>query len=278
MDCAAILTHTNQPFINFLCPFRCDTTKHAHHKGCEWQAYLPAAKCRIVGKKSWPLFASSNITTILLSLKSFTFNPFQENTYLLIDDISKECILFDPGCSNSAEEQELKSFIESAGLKPTHLVNTHCHIDHILGNHFVASTWNLPLHLHRNELMTMQQSSLWGQSMGMDPGLPVSQHIYIDEGDTLPLGGEKIEMLFTPGHSVASLSFYHKKQNLLIAGDVLFRQSIGRTDLPGGDFETLANSIRMKLYTLPDETLVYPGHGPHTTVGFEKLNNPFVMS
>ena len=112
--------------------------------------------------------------------------------------------------------------------------------------------------------------------MGMDPGPPVSQHIYIDEGDILPLGKEKIEMLFTPGHSVASLSFYHKNQHLLIAGDVLFRESIGRTDLPGGDFETLVQSIRTKLYTLPDETHVYPGHGPHTTVGFEKQNNPFV--
>ncbi len=222
------------------------------------------------------MFATFNISKTLLSLKTFTFNPFQENTYLLADDSSKECILFDPGCSNKAEEQELKNYIESARLTPTLLVNTHCHIDHILGNYFVAITWNLPLHLHRNELMTMQQSSLWGQSMGMDPGPPVSQHIYIDEGDILPLGKEKIEMLFTPGHSVASLSFYHKNQHLLIAGDVLFRESIGRTDLPGGDFETLVQSIRTKLYILPDETHVYPGHGPHTTVGFEKQNNPFV--
>ena len=166
--------------------------------------------------------------------------------------------------------------IESNNLTPVKLINTHCHIDHVLGNKFVSDKYNLPLISHEGEkeVLAMQPkvSSMYG--IPYDPSPEITETLA--DGDVVKFGNTELTVLFTPGHSPASISFYCKEAGIVIGGDVLFQGSIGRTDLPGGNFDTLANSIRTKFYTLPDETVVFCGHGPSTTVGEEKKNNPFV--
>lgn len=210
-----------------------------------------------------------------MQVATFTFNEFSENTYVLFD-YTKQCAIIDPGCHKASEQAELVNFITQHNLTPTLLVNTHCHIDHVLGNAFVAKKYNLPLHLHKNELETYRDTDRWAKMFGMVVEEIPEPQVYIDETNTLQFGNTTLQILYTPGHSVASLSFYETQTKQLISGDVLFYQSIGRTDLPGGNFDTLINSIRTKLFVLPDETVVYSGHGPKTTIGFEKMNNPFL--
>lgn len=211
----------------------------------------------------------------MLSVKTFTFNPVQENTYLLYNE-KKECCIIDPGCYFPEENQQLQSAIESAGLKPVLLLNTHCHLDHIFGNRFVHHTWQLNLHIHEREKPVLDL----GPESGQRWGLPFDNYdgplVYIKEGVNIRVGDDELEVFFTPGHSPGSVSFYHQAGGFIIGGDVLFNGSIGRTDLPGGDYDTLVNSIQTSFFTLPDDTRVYAGHGPLTTVGFEKMNNPFV--
>ena len=208
----------------------------------------------------------------------FTFNPFQENTYVLYDD-TKECIIIDPGCFTPPEKEELRNFIESAELKPVRLINTHCHLDHIFGNKFVSETYNLPLEIHKGELPVLESAPMVCQNYGIPyPEPSPAPERFIEEGDIITFGNTSLKTYFTPGHSPASISFYCEASNFLIAGDVLFHGSIGRTDLPGGDFATLINSIKTQLFTLPDEVKVYAGHGPATTIGFEKNNNPFLQN
>jgi hydroxyacylglutathione hydrolase len=210
-----------------------------------------------------------------MQVAQFTFNDFSENTYVLYDE-TKCCAIIDPGCFKSYEQQELSSFIIEKELTPVLLVNTHCHIDHVLGNAFVSKKYQLPLHLHQNELQTYEETARWGQFFGLViENIPTPQ-VFISETDKLLFGNTTLDILFTPGHSIASLSFYHAPSSQLIAGDVLFYQSIGRTDLPGGDYNVLINSIKNKLFTLPEETIVYSGHGPKTSIGYEKKNNPFL--
>lgn len=206
----------------------------------------------------------------------FTFNPFQENTYLVTDD-TKECIIFDPGCYDQGEKKQLKSYIEKNGLKPVRLINTHCHLDHIFGNKYVADTYGLVLEIHEGEVPVLEAVPM----VCMRYGLPLPEESpkagkFIAAGDTVEFGNTKLEVLFTPGHSPASISFYCKEDAFIIAGDVLFQESIGRTDLPGGDFNTLITSIKTQFFTLPNETKVYPGHGAATTIGHEKIFNPFL--
>lgn len=205
----------------------------------------------------------------------FTFNDFYENSYVLYDDTG-DCVIIDPGCSSFNEKQELKSFISEHKLNPVHLLNTHCHIDHILGNRFVAETWGLPLSAHKGEIPVLASGLTVSQMYGISYELSPEISVYYNEGDLIRFGHTELETLFTPGHSPASISFYHKATGTLIAGDVLFKESIGRTDLPGGDYDTLIRSIRLKFFNLPDSTKVYPGHGPHTTIGYEKRHNPFL--
>lgn len=205
-----------------------------------------------------------------------TFNAFQENTYLVYDE-TKECVIFDPGCSSSSEERSLVEKIEALNLTPVRLINTHCHLDHVFGNAFVASRYKLPLELHRNELPVLkavpQVCMMYG--LPMPEPSPEPGH-FIEEGEIIKFGNTELETLLTPGHSPASLSFYSKADQFIIAGDVLFYGSIGRTDLPGGNFDTLIASIKTKFFPLGDDVKVYPGHGPDTTIGFEKENNPFL--
>lgn len=205
-----------------------------------------------------------------------TFNPFQENTYLVYDDTG-ECLIFDPGCFEGYEKEELAGAISKLQLKPVRLINTHCHIDHILGNHFVSEAYQLPLEIHEGELPVLQSAPQVAAMFGMPyPEPSPMPGRYIAEGEIISFGNTTLKALYTPGHSPASLSFYCEKDGFVIAGDVLFRDSIGRTDLPGGNFNTLAQSIKTQLYSLPDEVKVYPGHGPATTIGYERWNNPFV--
>lgn len=206
----------------------------------------------------------------------FTVNPFQENTYILHDDTS-ECIIVDPGCSTSQEEQLITDYVTAQGLTPVCLVNTHCHIDHVLGNKYIAKRYSLELTSHRGEQMVldMQPSVAAMYGLPYDPGPSISN--YLDSGDKLDFGNSSLQVLFTPGHSPASISLYHEGTQQLIAGDVLFQQSIGRTDLPGGDFDTLIKSIKTEFWPLPDATVVYPGHGPSTTIGEERRSNPFLQ-
>lgn len=211
----------------------------------------------------------------MLTVKTFTFNPVQENTYVLYNE-KKECCIIDPGCYFSEERDRLKTDIEKTELKPVLLLNTHCHLDHIFGNKFVHEAWGLDLHIHEKEKIVLAN----GPASGLRFQLPFENYegplIYIKEGENIKLGDDELEVFFTPGHSPGSVSFYHEAGGFVIGGDVLFNGSIGRTDLPGGDYDTLVNSIQTKFFTLPDDTKVYSGHGPVTTVGFEKMNNPFV--
>jgi len=211
----------------------------------------------------------------MLHVKVFTFNPVQENTYVLYNDV-KECCIIDPGCYFKEENDELREFIEKTVLKPVLLLNTHCHLDHVFGNKFVHETWDLLLHIHPKEKPVLDYAPAAGLMWQMPVDNYEGKLIFIKEGEIIRLGGDELKILFTPGHSPGSVCFYDEKDGFVIGGDVLFNGSIGRTDLPGADFNTLFNSIQTQLYTLPDETKVYPGHGPMTTVGFEKVNNPFV--
>lgn len=212
----------------------------------------------------------------MIKVKVFTFSPVQENTYVLYNEHNK-AIIIDPGCYFSAEQETLKIFIEDTGLEPIRLLNTHCHLDHVFGNKWVYETWGLELYIHPGEEEMLKLAPLSGEKWG----LPFSNYEgplnFLNEGDLINLGEDELRVILAPGHSPASICFYVEKQKILIGGDVLFRESIGRTDLPGGDHATLLHSIRKQLFILPDEVTVYPGHGSTTTIGYEKDHNPFLQ-
>ena len=212
----------------------------------------------------------------MIQIHQFTFNPFQENTYVLYDE-TKECIIIDPGCYEKEEQKELEDFINFHELKPILLINTHAHIDHVLGNFFVTNNWNIGLVLNKLDLVTLNSVKEYCTAYGFEHYQISPEPIkFIDEGECITFGNSKLNVFFTPGHAPGHIVLYCESQRFLIAGDVLFQMSIGRTDLPGGDFDTLINSIKNKLMNLPDDTVVYPGHGPKTTIGFEQENNPFL--
>jgi len=212
-----------------------------------------------------------------MKVKSFTFNPFQENTYVVYDN-TKECIIIDPGCYSEKERTELREFITREELNPVKLINTHCHIDHVLGNKFASEHWDLELYLHKKELPLLENAGNISKMYGMDDyeGSHCPKHFLV-EGDTIIFGENSFNILFTPGHAPGHICLHSQENNLVIAGDVLFQKSIGRTDLPGGDHDTLINSIKSKLFTLNNETMVYCGHGPSTKIGYEKEHNLFLQ-
>lgn len=212
----------------------------------------------------------------MTEVQIFEFNPFAENTYIVYDETG-ECVIFDPGCYEERERIALESFITKKKLRPVRLINTHCHLDHVFGNAFVARNWGLELEIHRGELPVLERFATVCQMYGIpvQDAQPVVSR-FLEAGEVVAFGNTRLEVLFTPGHSPASLSFYCREEAFVIAGDVLFFESIGRTDLPGGDFDTLIKSIRTQLFTLPGETLVYPGHGPSTTIRHEMEENPFL--
>lgn len=211
----------------------------------------------------------------MIEIKYFTFNPFQENTYLLIND-KNDCIIIDPGCYFENERKELLDYIANRQLKVARLLNTHCHIDHVFGNKLVARTYGVGLEIHPDEQPVLDRASEVASMFNVAFEPSVAPAAFLKEGGTIKFGDDELDILLTPGHSPGSVSFYCPAQQFLIAGDVLFNQSIGRTDLPLGNHEQLLTSIRTQLFTLPDEVKVYPGHGPATTIGFEKANNPYV--
>ena len=211
----------------------------------------------------------------MLTVKAFSFNPVEENTYVLYNEKKEACII-DPGCYFPEEKAKLKNFIEEDGLRPILLFNTHCHLDHVFGNKFIHETWGLDLHLHEKEKAMLDLAPISGQMWQLPFDNYEGPLIFLEEGTIVKIGDEELDIRFTPGHAPGHVCFYNKPGAFAISGDVLFNGSIGRTDLPGGDYETLINSIQTQLFTLPDETKIYPGHGPMTTIGFEKMNNPFV--
>jgi hydroxyacylglutathione hydrolase len=210
-----------------------------------------------------------------MQIRVFTFNPFYENTYILFDD-SKECVIIDPGCWNKEERDQLIDFVEKNDLKPVRLLNTHCHIDHIFGNTFISDKYSLPLEANKIEAENLSSADVSSAIFGVPaPKSPMIEK-YLNEGDTVEFGSTSLKVLFCPGHSAGHIVFYNEEEKTVIGGDVLFRESIGRTDLPGGDFDILRRSIKEKLFTLPDDVIVFPGHGPETTIGYEKQHNPFI--
>lgn len=212
----------------------------------------------------------------MISVHSFTFNAFMENTYIVWDETG-ECAIFDPGCNADHEREELADFISKNNLKPVRLINTHCHIDHMCGNKFVAETYGLKLEIHEKEKRVLQGAAQYGVVFGFivepspDPG-----H-YLEPGEVIRFGNTRLLALYTPGHAPGELSFYCKEGGFVLAGDALFQGSIGRTDLPGGHAPTLLAAIKNELLTLPEDTIVYSGHGPSTTIGIEKRTNPFLQ-
>ncbi len=212
-----------------------------------------------------------------MNVAKFTFNGFAENTYLLYDE-TKECAIIDPGCNNQEERNLLEAFISSNGLKPVLLLNTHCHIDHVLGNHFIHDRYKLPLTSHKGESKELAACEMVSSMYGIQYTKSPEISLFVDEGDVIRFGNTELDVLFTPGHSSSSVSFSHKASKQLMAGDVLFQGSIGRTDLPGGNFDTLIASIKSKFFPLEPDTIVYPGHGPSTSIKEEKASNPFLQN
>ena len=211
----------------------------------------------------------------MLKVKSFVFSPIQENTYLLYNEFNA-CAIIDPGCYFPEEQDELKAFITQSGLKPLMLLNTHCHLDHVFGNKFVAEAFGLRLQIHEKEKAMLDFAPASGLMYNMPFDNYTGEFSFLKEGDKIKLGEDELQVIEAPGHSPGHVCFYCAGQNFIISGDVLFNRSIGRTDLPGGDHESLLKNIREKLFVLPDETVVYSGHGPATTIGEEKRENPFL--
>ncbi len=210
----------------------------------------------------------------MFHVQSFVFNPFQENTFVLYDE-TKEGIIIDPGCSDDQERKQLKLFVDQQQLKVKLLLNTHCHIDHVLGNSFIKETYKVNLLIHPADEPVLKAVQVYAPGYGFPLYQDVAPDAFLEEGDYIKFGNQSLKVLFVPGHSPGHVAFYSEKNRILIGGDVLFYNSIGRTDLPGGNHELLINSIHTKLFVLPDHVKVYTGHGPETTIGFEKKTNPF---
>jgi glyoxylase-like metal-dependent hydrolase (beta-lactamase superfamily II) len=208
-----------------------------------------------------------------LHVETFTFNQFQENTFVVYDD-NKQCVIIDPGCYERSEQQMLQGFISDNNLKPLALLNTHAHIDHILGNAFVQRTYDLDHYLHIDDLVTMRAVESYAHVYGFS-GYEISPeptHIMQANG-MLNFGGISFDVFCTPGHAPGHVVFYNEENQFVLNGDVLFNGSFGRVDLPGGDLEILKKSIHETLFQLPEETIVYCGHGAPTTIGKEKRSN-----
>ena len=211
-----------------------------------------------------------------MKIHKFTFNPFLENTYIIWNEESKEAAVIDPGMSDAKEENELASFIEENALKISYLINTHCHIDHIFGCGFVKSKYNPVYYMPEKDLPLYENAENQAAMFNVRLNKLPSIEKFLSEEEKIVLGKESISMLFTPGHTPGEFCLYLKDSSFCISGDVLFNENIGRTDLPGGNYDVLISSIKNKLLTLPDEVVIYPGHGDETSIGHEKLYNSFL--
>lgn len=221
-------------------------------------------------------FAPTKKENIMLQVNSFVFNPFAENTYVIYDE-TRQCVIIDPGCHTPSEVDELLGFIDLHQLEPLMVVNTHGHIDHIMGNEAVKRHYGIQVAAHpevKNDILrSRQQAMMFGLPMVEECKLP---EVDLTDGELIKVGNSTLEVLCTPGHAKGSISLYAMAEGWVFTGDALFCRSIGRTDFPGGDFEELRESIRTRLFTLPEDTEVYSGHGESTTIGEEKDFNPYV--
>jgi hydroxyacylglutathione hydrolase len=211
----------------------------------------------------------------MVQIKIFVFNSFQENTYVLYDE-SKQCIIIDPGCNNQEENKELAYFIEKEQIVPKAILNTHGHIDHVLGCKFVIDRYKIPFYAHSEEVPIIKMAKELGLLYGIKVDTPPMPNFFLDDGQNFTFGNSTLSVSHIPGHSPGSLTICSIDNNFVLSGDVLFKGSIGRTDLPGGNFNTLINGIKSKLLVLPRDFIVYPGHGPETTIGKEIDTNPFL--
>ena len=212
-----------------------------------------------------------------MEIKSFVFNPIQENTYIVWDD-TKECIVIDAGNLSAREDKMLAEFIEEQGLKPVLAVNTHCHFDHILGVEFLKMTYGVPFAASSADLDLLKSGRASGAMFSMELGaLPESIDIDLATTEEVKFGNTTLRVIATPGHTKGCVSLLHEESKTLFTGDTLFRESIGRTDLPGGDYPTIIKSILGSILPLGDEVTIYPGHGDKSNIGHESLYNPFVV-
>ena len=212
----------------------------------------------------------------MAAIATFTFNPFEENTYVIYNETGN-CIIVDPGCSNPEEEIGLTQFITEHKLKPKLLVNTHGHADHMLGNYFVHQRYGLFPWIHRADEFLLKGAPEQGKMFGISLKPSPSPSKYLEHGDILEAGEERFNIIHTPGHSPGGISIFSEKDKWIIVGDTLFMMSIGRTDLPGGDYNQLIEMIKTRIFSLEDDVTIYSGHGPSSTIGFEKENNPFLI-
>lgn len=213
-----------------------------------------------------------------MRVKAFEFNPLGVNTYVLHDE-TQEGVVIDAACFYPDEKEELLRYISDQGIAVKHLLNTHLHFDHLFGVNMLSSRFGLSLSCHPGDIYLLDDLPRQLQQFGlppMDAELKPEIGKLLDEDDTVVFGNQTLEIFHVPGHSPGSIAFYNAPNGCLFGGDVLFHSSIGRTDLQGGSYEALVNGIREKLFILPNETVVYSGHGPSTTIGYEKKNNPFV--
>lgn len=211
-----------------------------------------------------------------LEIQGFTFNPFQENTYVVYNE-KHEAVIVDPGCYTRQEQQLLQDYIAEKELSILALLNTHCHIDHVLGNAFIARTYGAELYIHELDVPTLERASYAANLYGIDgyEASPEPAHFVADK-ETIRFGDISFEVIFGPGHAPGHVAFFNAENDMLLGGDILFRGSFGRYDLPGGDLETLKRTIREKIFTLPESTIVYSGHGPATMIKIEKTTNPIL--
>ena len=212
----------------------------------------------------------------MLKIKSFTFNPYQENTYLIFDD-SKEAVVIDPGNYEAYENELISKFIDENKLQLKKIILTHCHIDHCLGNKYLNEKYGAELLIPFDERDLYKNVENIATLFGFPNYSHLDENKYLKEKDKIEFGNIKLDVLFLPGHSPGHLAFNYKKENICFSGDVLFYNSIGRTDLPGGDYDTLINSIKNKLFLLNPDTIIYSGHGPKTILKNEMKNNPFLI-
>jgi glyoxylase-like metal-dependent hydrolase (beta-lactamase superfamily II) len=211
----------------------------------------------------------------MIKIKKFVFNAFQVNTYVLYDE-TKACVIIDPANYEGFEDNALKDFIEKEDLKVKAQLYTHCHIDHVLGSAFVSTTYNIGMSIHDASRGFLEKAASQANIYGFNLKETAPVDHIIKEGDKITFGSSELEVVYTPGHADGSVCFINHAQQFVITGDVLFNESIGRTDLPTGNFNLLFDSITKKLFTLADAYIVYPGHGPETSIGHEKENNPFL--
>lgn len=212
-----------------------------------------------------------------MEVHRFTFSLFQVNTYVTVDPVTRQCAIIDPGMSDEMEQRQLTGFIERNGLKVTHIINTHLHVDHAAGDQFTRRQYDVAVLGHKDDeplgKSLKEQARMFGILENIES---VSLTSYLNDGDIVRIGEGRLQVIFVPGHSPGSIALYDPDSHYVITGDALFAGSVGRADLPGGSMPRLMQSIKQGLMSLPDDTVVYPGHGPETTIGYERATNPYL--